>query len=431
MNYQEKSVFDICLLACKRRVVMKKLIVTIVLLSLILAMPIPSLAKAEMDAVDEHGILLEEKAEDLALDEAGTLALLFIAQNLDISDTWSMETCIKDIRALYGLDDEISGYCFELETGNLDSGYVIVSVDVTESLIQEYSFKGKPVYYNKSIEIENLEKVIFIDPMNYFFKKDGKLLSIQDKDVEVDKDKVIKYKEEKEKNKEKLETKSMNKYLKELLKKHGTISFAGYDGQLTSGSYVITDVYDYLMDKFGVYDHVDTEYVSGVVGFDMDDYGSTNDCSLVAISTIAKYYSTLSSYPNIPNSMSDIYDDVLYYGEQHLYTPALGTLVSVIDNIASDCFDDWGYGGINGVNDYNYSFDNECMTEIDNDRPFVLSCLGGTYSNHSITVYGYQIYDGGYKDVEFFRVYDGWVLNTRYVDYELFSASGGTMTKIQ
>ncbi len=196
-----------------------------------------------------------------------------------------------------------------------------------------------------------------------------------------------------------------------------------YNGQYEDGSYVITDKLAYLKDKYESYSYTKGKRIAGVLPHKQSSLeADANNCTLTSISTICEYYKN-EGYMKIPDDITLIYKDVREIAVGYGYKPDYGTFpTKKINNIVEDSFKKWGYT-CNSTNYYLYSWWGY-TNEINNDRPFVLNLTSGTYSNHSITVYGYNEYDvPGVIEALFLLVYDNWSTSTRYIDYNVMLTS--------
>ena len=114
-------------------------------------------------------------------------------------------------------------------------------------------------------------------------------------------------------------------------------------------------------------------------------------CAPTAAAMVLEYWDE-NGYSNLPYGTSLIEDLADAMG-----TTNGATTVSMIDDGIEDVCDDNGYSNFNAINDDNV-FMSETMTEIDADRPFVLSMQDGgigsgytnPYNNHSVACVGYS-----------------------------------------
>lgn len=196
-----------------------------------------------------------------------------------------------------------------------------------------------------------------------------------------------------------------------------------YSGQLEG--YAISDHITYMADRYGNYSYESGKSLSGFVGLNMNNYGGNNDCSLVSITAVANWYRSI--YPNIPSSISDIYNDVLEVGKKHGYTTTVGTDPTKIDDIIEDSFKKWGYT-IDATNSYILLF-NTFKEQINepNANPLLFNIATGYYASHTVTVIGYRDYDVA----DFLMVKDNWSTSTRYIHWQQMWNEFGSITIIE
>ena len=75
-----------------------------------------------------------EVDEDIAV----TIAMLFVWANIGESE-WDRKTTVDNIIPMYNNSDEVCAYCINLKNRSTNAGYIIVSTNLYEPLIQEYS----------------------------------------------------------------------------------------------------------------------------------------------------------------------------------------------------------------------------------------------------------------------------------------------------
>lgn len=68
---------------------------------------------------------------------------------------------------------------------------------------------------------------------------------------------------------------------------------------------------------------------------------------------------------------------------------------------------------------------------VDGNRPGAISFTSGSYGNHTVTYYGYNIYKkSGSSDKLYLRVNDNWGTSARYVDTTYIGSLGHTLFEI-
>ncbi|MGZ7443508.1 hypothetical protein [Paenibacillus sp. TH7-28] len=360
--------------------------------------------------------------------EAANIALLFVLKNKSEENNWDETTMIDEVYTLYDTDGFVTGYTFNLSTNGSYSGYVTVSSNINEMPIQEFSYESAPIFEEnleaatlKEIKLNDSSKkedeknrIIYSGPLQYYLESNGKYYDMDEKQIK-NREKIKKSKSEFEMSDEIVRK---NQELKNII--NGSYMGKSYEGQIDG--YVIDDRYAYMEDRYGDYEYEDGISLSGYVGLDMDDYGGDNDCVLVSITAMANWYEE-QGYSDIPSTTSAIYRDVLKKAKDNGYTTADGTPPTKIDNIIEDSFSEWGYDG-NASNIYLWNF-KTFKNEIDDERPALYNLGSGYYENHTISVFGYRIYDVA----DFLLVKDNWSTSTRYIHFsEMWDEIGSVTT---
>lgn len=381
-----------------------------------------------------------ESNSNVTIGEARAILGLFVNAQIksDKTCTWTKDTKVKNSQPLYDENDNISGYSFELETNDENTGYVIIGTNLNYNFVNEYSYSDKPTFDSNN---EIYDKVYYTGPCDYYIKSGSHIKSINRMNkAKVTTDSAVKveildkselkngfkanHKDKKEKNLK------FKKVVDEALENINTdnkifnANMGKYDGQYEEDSYVIKYLYDYLNDAYGGdYELDDSNILYGIDALLQDDLESdANNCTLTALTMIAGYWRDEWGYSNIPDDVDDVYWTIRMNAYNYGYTASGGTWPTIIDNIAIDSFSDWGYD-VESDNSY-YPSIYEIQSEIDSYAPCILNINSGTYENHSVLVKGYKCYDIG----DFVVVYDNWSTSTRYIDWNLFdSASSLTM----
>lgn len=112
---------------------------------------------------------------------AKALTTFFVFRNFGVLEGWNEGTCIAEVVPLYGNDDAIKAYCVKLQNGSVQAGYVTVSTNLHETLIQEYSDQALPVFEVEKtldkesvqymIEADDVQKVYYYGPLRYASQK--------------------------------------------------------------------------------------------------------------------------------------------------------------------------------------------------------------------------------------------------------------------
>lgn len=115
-----------------------------------------------------------ETETEISESVAATIAALFVLSNLNTTN-WNMNTNISDIIPMYGYDELINSYCVELSNDGEAAGYVIISSDLNNALIQEYAEAGSfTAYTNNSYtsvlasdDYTTTDKIYYGGPLQY------------------------------------------------------------------------------------------------------------------------------------------------------------------------------------------------------------------------------------------------------------------------
>lgn len=167
---------------------------------------------------------------------------------------------------------------------------------------------------------------------------------------------------------------------------------------------------------------------------------------------LAKWFIANDIYENGNDGWSeetvicDVEEDIGYYNNSYIvnlkanntdngyYTSSDGTMPYYIDNLATAVWTHYGYSG-KGNNDFVFtsteSLKNTLKSEIDGNRPGTISFTSGTYGDHTVTYYGYNIYSKtGTTSKLYLKVNDNWSTSAKYVDISLLGSSYATMFEI-
>lgn len=358
--------------------------------------------------------------------EAAEIALLFIYENINNQDEWTMETKIKEVYNLYDLDENLTAYTFTLETDGKDSGYITVSGELNQMPIQEFSFIDKPIFEETGLSRmqKNMPntKLIYNGPLNYFYSSGEKIYSNETGELEEIDSEDLHASTRKLNNDTIVDNTDLEMLINESIANKQTR--ANYDGQYDG--YVISSTTLYLADRYGNYTYKGGKILPNFPGLLQSNFGgkSDNDCTLVSLTAIAKYYNT-KGYTKIPSDTSTIYSDILTIAKGYGYTGDSGTFPTKINNIVEDSFSKWGYKpSVSSL--YMWSY-NTHKNQIDSGNPNIVNTVRGAYANHSVSMVGYNEYD----KANFISVKDNWTTSTRSIDFAEYSANSlGSVTKI-
>ncbi len=362
----------------------------------------------------------------ISKDEAGTMAIIFIADSIQAGNTtWDKDIRIKKIVPLYGADDTITAYTFELSKNGQDNGYVTVSASDDMNVIQEFSDTATPIY--SDMIKDGSEQVYFTSALEYYVKGKKGIFDARGKKVEKAKIKN-KFKKDKKVSDE-------NKLLRKLIKDKGTLNLDQWKLGSTPGNPYggIPDAYAYVNDAYGsgwVADYWKS-LESKITKHLCTEKTDNNNCSLTALATIFEYWKNYGGASSLPSGYSAIYADIKKIASDNgWYTPENGTDYWVIDDIATKMWYKYNYTNGRGNNDYILDW-SVAMAEIDQGRPFCFNLATNPYPNHTIVVYAYSAFKRNWweGDVCFLKVADGWHTDSRYIDWNQFIGFG-SWTKV-
>lgn len=140
-----------------------------------------------------------------------------------------------------------------------------------------------------------------------------------------------------------------------------------------------------------------------------EQYDECPGCSPTASAMVLGYWDA-NGYPNFPLGLSLVQELANAMGTSNWPNPPGGTWPWDIDDGIEEVCEDHGYTNFDATNDYFLSW-SEVTTEVDADRPFVISMLNGgagsghsqEYGDHSVTCIGYS---DGSQDYVF--LHDTW-----------------------
>lgn len=362
----------------------------------------------------------DNSGAEVDVEVAATIAMLFVRANLD-GTTWDKTTNIDSIIPLYNNEDEINGYCINLVTQQSETGYVVVSTNLYESLIQEYSDTAA-VLVDEMLDNttkttineakRTADRIYYYGPLFYSTAK---------QDVNTDNN---------TKNTENYENNYQFacSYISEL-RETGLLPLVA----TFSANVIITDPITYLNNLYpnATITNVDWYNIgdSSIYGYIINDYMA---CGVYGTAAIIKYYEGGTySYSDIVDACKTIARLNGYAsqdeesGEWNYYI-ALGSMAPYVQlcinafslsKTASSSLLSWSTG----------------TSEISNDRPVLLNIwYSEQYDDHTVTAYAwtrFSVLSGGLTEIiRFFKVKDGYAAGSRYVNYE--TVTGSYITKV-
>ncbi len=154
------------------------------------------------------------------------------------------------------------------------------------------------------------------------------------------------------------------------------------------------------------------------------NWNDKNNCTITALYNLTQFYKSIG-YSKIPSNGTARYRNIRVQAVNLGYTSKNGLSVRKIDNLVENTWRRaFGYTSGDGNNDYLWSF-SSAISELNAERPFLLSLASGYYYNHTVAVRGYKIYKNkrtGEK-YTFLVLSDGWSDTDRYLAWTNTGAS--------
>lgn len=359
---------------------------------------------------------VETADAEIDMSVATTMALLFVLSNLDYTE-WDMSTTVDNIVPLYNSNDSINGYCVNLRTGQIGSGYVVVSTNPYEPLIQEYSDTAVLLIDNSELNMETLTEYT-ANPTNNRIYFDGPLSYSTSKHTDISGNKI--YSSVNETN---MSTNYQYacQFIKDI-KETGTIPLATR-GYISDPLVYLAELYpNCVYTNNGYYNMGD----SSIYGYIIEGYNACGEYGTAAI--IEHYLRGVYSYSTIASRCKTIARDngyATYYSDTGWdYYIDIGDLAPFV----RACLNYYGMNKTASSSLFSWSTG---TSEISNNRPILLNiATSGQYEDHTVTAYAwttFYIYDLNYES-KYFKVKDGYASESRYVCYN--TIAGSYITKV-
>lgn len=159
-----------------------------------------------------------------------------------------------------------------------------------------------------------------------------------------------------------------------------------------------------------------SKIISGVGNTVCATYADKNNCTLISLFNIMKYYRG-KGYSRIPSNNKTMYNKIKTQAKELGYVPWSGISQTKNDSLVKNTWrKGFGYTSGKGFNNYLWNF-NTMKSAINSNKPFMFSMATNPYYDHTITVIGYKAYKNTRTKItyEFFVVYDGWSGSYRYL----------------
>lgn len=365
-------------------------------------------------------------------DVAVTVAAHFVWGSLEVSDVWNEQTTIGNVVPLYNVDDEINAYCVNLITDGVQTGYVVVSANINESLIQEYSYTANTLNIEDSYASSNSrtvsnksERIYYYGPLSYstakYYTEDDNAKSVSN-DIE---------------NAENNHAEENKAYIS-YLKKYGLIPTNNGTRNSSNDEIPISSINEYLKDKYPDKTFtIDTtnanmvlEKVEGYVikGYNACSlYGSAAmirfhlgydyDFSIDAIADQLKVFAAENGFAEWEKDKNR-WNYYIHIGSLAPFINACINEFTILDKKASSSLFSWSTG----------------TDEITAGRPILLNIdKSEQYEDHTVLAFAWCEYvnrsGGKPSKIRFYGVKDGYVTDTRFVNYEEIGLSYITKVK--
>ena len=385
-----------------RHITRKRLLSFFLAMALILTFS--PISAAATYAPEEHEI-----DEDVAV----TIAMLFVWANIGESE-WNRKTTVDNIIPMYNNSDEVCAYCINLKNGSTNAGYIIVSTNLYEPLIQEYS-DTESIDISDGLNTESVSRshlannsdsrIYYYGPLNYSTSKMDVPVVMSENSSELS------------------NYQNAVKYI-ELIKQYGLIpSVSTHDednGIVDPIEYLETRYPNKTIKNAGYYNIGD----NSIYRYRIKEW---NACAVYGVAAIIHYYLPTYSCNTIASHCEQIARDKGYAtltyndkGEQKWnYYISLGNLAPFarecaayynLDKSISSSMLTWSTG----------------TSEISNGRPILLSIWhSDQYEDHTVTAFAWTSFQIVEVDIymNFFKVKAGYVSESRYVCYQTVAES--------
>ena len=320
---------------------------------------------------------------------AVTLASLFVLSNVK-EDKWSMDTQIEQAIPLIGKNAQIAAYCVVFSCFERTAGYVIVSTNLYDQLIVEYSPSIEYItdYITK-------EKIMLSQVKQPLYYSGSLRYSYNPTLVEEEHDIIITE-----------EMMSIHAQNEELIHRINPIVLTLVGGYITNPLYFLELNYPGYV--FGLSGSGTTDFVWI---YEIEEW---NACVPYATAAIIKYYLSSYNYTTIKNNCLSIAENGGYApnaSDENYYITNLNTIGYI-----QACINYYGLNKTVGFSTTGLIW-TMGIAEINANRPFILHIATSYgYSDHSVTAFAWRWYiDNGANYYKFFEVRDGYVDYSRFV----------------
>ncbi len=340
----------------------------------------------------------KERINDTLIDQdtAITIGIIFVA-NLLKDMNWDDNTQIDEVIPLYNAEVEITYYYVGLKNSNGEkNGYVVVSTNMNEPLIAEFSdeedlpVKGELLSEEGFLPIREVPEGVRI----YYDS-----LRCADEPIE-----PLKTTDEIEMSNSPEDYYYIAQTIVNDIRDQGL--------SLATGRGFITNPVTYITNNYSGYTYslTSSHTVSGTFnGYEIND---NQGCVVYGTAAILRYYLGNSySYSTVVNKCKSIAVANNYATTSNYYISNTNTVPFV-----KKCINYYSLGKTASNTLLSYA-----RTEINNDRPCLINiAYSNQYSDHAVSAFGYKRYkiirtsNNQSRTLTFYKVKDGFVTTTRY-----------------
>lgn len=368
---------------------MKRKLLSMMLTLMMILSIIPPAAYAANDENNSANTIPQNVAE--------IIASRFLQDSLSSPEiSWTTNTQINACEIMYGNDNNVSAYSFELTTNGNDAGYIIISAypDVP-NVILEFSDTSSPIY--DLLDLQPGDTIVYTGLLNYYKDNGSELLTT------IDNKKI-----------------SLSEVPTPLT---ATRNVANLPSVATHDKYPIDDPYEWADTYYDgpfVYSGESINEFEKYCNFRTTSNfsGYRNHCAPTAITNLLEMIGSYKGYSKINNATyKEIFENVANYGiKNNYFSSADGSPHNTLNSFIKGSF---GLYGVNvTVSSKTATFSN-IKTELTNHRPFYLTLIDHpAYGDHGVATYAYTRLKSettGYY-LSFVKIADGWVSYGRYLD---------------
>lgn len=370
---------------------MKKIITCLLSITLCLSMSLTPLA-AE--------VILQENIEQNNKLNASQFAESFVEMMFE--DPY---LDAENVNVIYDENDEISGYCVDIDKENTEYGYVIIKFNNNEPVVSEFCVEPGAInpyeYIIDSEGIENEElKYFSLSANEYQIYDANKKMATGTDSRNLTNREFSDYKNKVKKDKE-------NKRNRSTFDSH--LNYSSLNGWT-----VISDSYQGTVEERDALTYA--YYLTLTCQEDIEEIGETYACSVVALCNLMRYY-RMRGFDGIPADLQTLYDDMWEYAG----TSSNGSTTDGNEAIAArNYLRDLGHSC--STNSFLFDTYSNFKNAIESDKPCILTYgadFGGTNGGHAVLVMGY-VQTTSYN---YLQVADGWNTYLRYINFNGYDYS--------